>query len=120
MLYLFSGVVLAYPALSFITYRKPTKKTVIFPKEEQASGVHYKEGVYLIKESEKLVALSARCTHLGCSLNYDQPSQRFLCPCHGSIFDRQGRWISGPAKKQMQTLSITIREKGDISVDIEI
>ncbi|MFH1480779.1 MAG: Rieske (2Fe-2S) protein [Pseudomonadota bacterium] len=120
-LYFLGGIVLVYPILTFITFRKPTERTVIFSKDEQqSSGYYYKEGVYLLREGEDRLTLSARCPHLGCTLKYDPLSARFLCPCHGSAFDKKGRWISGPAKKDLQRLPFTIRKNGDMAVSLKI
>lgn len=40
-----------------------------------------------------------RCTHMGCSLNYNKEEKVYECPCHGSRFDKKGNVLNGPAKK---------------------
>jgi Rieske Fe-S protein len=42
------------------------------------------------------VAISTRCAHLGCPVRYVQAAQRFICPCHGGVYDRQGKVVGGP------------------------
>ena len=42
------------------------------------------------------VAISTRCAHLGCPVRYIQASQRFVCPCHGDVYDFQGAVEGGP------------------------
>ena len=42
------------------------------------------------------VALSDRCMHLGCPVRYVQASQRFICPCHGGVYDFRGMVAGGP------------------------
>jgi menaquinol-cytochrome c reductase iron-sulfur subunit len=42
------------------------------------------------------VAISTRCAHLGCPVRYIQASQKFVCPCHGGIYDIQGKVLGGP------------------------
>ncbi len=42
------------------------------------------------------VAISTRCAHLGCPVRYIQASQRFVCPCHGGIYDFEGKVEGGP------------------------
>ena len=42
------------------------------------------------------IAISTRCAHLGCPVRYIQASQRFICPCHGGVYDSQGTVIGGP------------------------
>ena len=45
---------------------------------------------------QPFVAISNRCMHVGCPVRYVQASQRFICPCHGGIYDFQGIVIGGP------------------------
>ena len=65
-------------------------------------------------------ALSARCPHLGCTVNFDGVSKNFKCPCHGSTFDLSGKWISGPARQNLQALPVKKNPSGDIETVIKI
>ncbi len=42
------------------------------------------------------VAVSTRCMHLGCPVRYVEASSRFICPCHGGVYDFTGRVVGGP------------------------
>jgi menaquinol-cytochrome c reductase iron-sulfur subunit len=42
------------------------------------------------------VALSSRCMHLGCPVRYVAAAERFICPCHGGVYDFRGMVVSGP------------------------
>ena len=42
------------------------------------------------------VALSSRCMHLGCPVRYVQAAERFICPCHGGVYDFTGQVVGGP------------------------
>ncbi len=42
------------------------------------------------------VALSSRCMHLGCPVRYVTAAQRFICPCHGGVYDFRGMVAGGP------------------------
>jgi Rieske Fe-S protein len=42
------------------------------------------------------VALSSRCMHLGCPVRYVSAAQRFICPCHGGVYDFRGKVAGGP------------------------
>ncbi|QLH20266.1 FAD-dependent oxidoreductase [Streptomyces sp. Rer75] len=48
-------------------------------------------------EDGALHALSARCTHLGCLVRFDDAERTWECPCHGSRFAVDGSVLQGPA-----------------------
>jgi menaquinol-cytochrome c reductase iron-sulfur subunit len=48
------------------------------------------------QDIQPYVAISTRCAHLGCPVRYIQASQKFVCPCHGGIYDSQGKVEGGP------------------------
>jgi Rieske Fe-S protein len=42
------------------------------------------------------IAISTRCAHVGCPVRWVDASERFVCPCHGGVYDLLGRRVSGP------------------------
>jgi menaquinol-cytochrome c reductase iron-sulfur subunit len=44
----------------------------------------------------QIVAISNRCMHLGCPVRYISAAQRFVCPCHGGVYDFRGVRTGGP------------------------
>lgn len=44
----------------------------------------------------RFIAISTRCMHLGCPVSYKPAAQRFICPCHGGVYDFEGRVSGGP------------------------
>src|SRR6266540_1767836 len=54
----------------------------------------------------QLTALSARCTHLGCAVAFNDAEQTWDCPCHGSRYAVDGTVIQGPATEPLQPLSL--------------
>jgi menaquinol-cytochrome c reductase iron-sulfur subunit len=42
------------------------------------------------------IAMSTRCMHLGCPVRFVQASRRFICPCHGGVYDFEGKVTGGP------------------------
>lgn len=65
-----------------------------------------KIGVYK-KSSEEIYAVSTRCTHLGCQLEWNPDELSWDCPCHGSRFDICGKRLTGPALKDLPRVEIT-------------
>jgi cytochrome b6-f complex iron-sulfur subunit len=63
------------------------------------------------------LALSRRCTHLGCALNWDEGRGIFICPCHGSSFDLAGEVLTPPATRSLDSYPLRI-ENGVIRVNI--
>jgi menaquinol-cytochrome c reductase iron-sulfur subunit len=63
-------------------------------------------------------ALSATCPHLGCAVDFDPQAGHFRCPCHTSSFGKDGKRISGPAKRDMDPLPCTVQE-GKVLVRFE-
>lgn len=55
-----------------------------------------------------LVALYGVCTHLGCLPKWEPVAVRFACPCHGSQYEVDGRWITGPAPRGLDRFPLTI------------
>ena len=45
---------------------------------------------------DAVVAVSTRCMHLGCSVRFVEAAERFVCPCHGGVYDFKGTVIGGP------------------------
>jgi Rieske Fe-S protein len=52
-------------------------------------------------EDGSLIALSPRCQHMGCTVDWNDAEQTWDCPCHGSRYARDGAVIKGPAKKDL-------------------
>jgi len=63
------------------------------------------------------IALSLRCTHLGCSISWEENKKRFICPCHSSAFDINGEVLNPPAARALSYYPVLI-ENGIVKVDI--
>jgi cytochrome b6-f complex iron-sulfur subunit len=57
---------------------------------------------------EGVVALYGVCTHLGCLPKWVETNFRFECPCHGSKYELNGRYIEGPAPRSLDRFLTTI------------
>lgn len=89
----------------------PASVKVSFSKRPQENEVIFQEGVYLVGREEGPSAFAAKCPHLGCRLDYRPGSEQFRCPCHGSKFALNGKWLKGPARRDMRALDVK-SEKG--------
>ena len=76
-----------------------------------------KHGVWIVRDSEKLFALSTICTHLGCTPNWLANENKFKCPCHGSGYYKTGINFEGPAPRPLERFKIFLSPEGEIVVD---
>lgn len=63
---------------------------------------------WISNTSEGFTALYAVCTHLGCLPKWVDTNSRFECPCHGSKFELNGKYIEGPAPRSMDRYPATL------------
>ncbi|WP_013320395.1 cytochrome b6-f complex iron-sulfur subunit [Gloeothece verrucosa] len=55
---------------------------------------------YIVVTQEKTIAdygINAVCTHLGCVVPWNASEEKFICPCHGSQYNAEGKVVRGPA-----------------------
>jgi cytochrome b6-f complex iron-sulfur subunit len=57
-------------------------------------------------------ALSAKCTHQGCTVEVQAGDPQLTCPCHGSTFSINGAVIQGPARTALRTYAATVGSDG--------
>ncbi|BDG02352.1 QcrA and Rieske domain-containing protein [Anaeromyxobacter oryzae] len=72
---------------------------------------------YLVRLADGgFLALSSRCTHLGCTVPWSEKDRVFPCPCHASVFDLRGEVLSPPAPRALDLFPVVI-EAGIVKVD---
>jgi cytochrome b6-f complex iron-sulfur subunit len=71
---------------------------------------------YLTKINDEVVAISEKCTHLGCGVPFCDSSGQFECPCHGSVFNRAGDHLAGPAPRGLDQYKVEIVD-GVVEID---
>ncbi len=64
--------------------------------------------ILLQPQAGTVVALSAVCTHQGCTVVPD--GDTLACPCHGSVFDLTGDTVSGPAKAPLPPIDVHVAD----------
>jgi cytochrome b6-f complex iron-sulfur subunit len=72
---------------------------------------------YLVRLADGgFLAISSRCTHLGCMVPWSEKERAFPCPCHASRFDERGDVLSPPATRALDLFPVVI-EGGIVKVD---
>jgi nitrite reductase/ring-hydroxylating ferredoxin subunit len=98
---------LCYPILRFLGYKVPTQPRLVEIKTTLAPGAFFLGPDFILFENKQGPwAISRRCTHLGCKINYREKEGFLECPCHQSRFTPEGIVIQGPAKKQLPRFKV--------------
>ncbi|MEP0766915.1 MAG: Rieske (2Fe-2S) protein [Fimbriimonadia bacterium] len=66
--------------------------------------------LYLRRDADGVIALDPACTHLGCRVRYQPEKNRFLCPCHGGVFDEAGKVVSGPPPRPLERAPVKVED----------
>lgn len=107
-----SAFFLLYPVFRFLGYRAPRKPVYVkIDKIVPAGGFVLEHDFILFAGSEGPWAVSRKCTHLGCRLNYQEKEGVLVCPCHHSRFSREGVRLSGPAQKNLPRFEVAVRRE---------
>jgi len=78
------------------------------------------KSIWIVRRPDNsVVAYSPNCPHLGCGYRWFNEDQRFKCPCHGSVFDINGKVLAGPSPRPLDTLETKV-EGGRIMVQYEV
>jgi menaquinol-cytochrome c reductase iron-sulfur subunit len=71
-----------------------------------------KDTAWIIKNQDASVtAFSPSCTHLGCAYRWEALRSQFICPCHGSLFSKNGDVIAGPAPRPLDRYEVKMEGK---------
>ena len=96
----------------------------ISPKFKYKSSNEYfhSEDIYniwVIRHSDtKVTVFSPICPHLGCQYDWYPQAEKFICPCHGSVYSIEGKVLGGPAPRSLDTLPWKI-ENDELYVEWE-
>ena len=102
---------LLYPLLKFIGYEVPRRpKLVEIHSSKPTNGVLSHNDFILFDQKDGCWAVSRKCTHLGCKINYHEKDGVLECPCHQSRFSPGGTVLHGPAKDHLTVYSVEKRD----------
>ena len=94
--YALCDVLIARTSSRSISDLRPGEGGVVLANGERVAA--YKE------EDGSLIAVSAKCTHMGCTVGWNGDQKTWDCPCHGSRYDLHGKVIRGPASRDLASL----------------
>jgi len=66
----------------------------------------------------RFTALSPICTHRGCTVEIQ--GARLECPCHGSVYDRDGAVLHGPAERALAQFRTQVTSDGMLVIDLRV
>lgn len=67
------------------------------------------------EDPDEFIAISTRCAHLGCPVRFVQAAGNFICPCHGGVYDFEGKVIGGPPVRPLDRFQTRV-ENGELQV----
>ncbi|MEI6847156.1 MAG: Rieske 2Fe-2S domain-containing protein [Chlorobiaceae bacterium] len=67
-----------------------------------------KDKVLVVNNNGNISATSATCTHLGCTVHWDNKAKIIYCPCHGGKYKQNGQKISGPQPLPLPTFNVRV------------
>ncbi len=74
------------------------------------------QGIWMIRDGDRIAALSIICTHLGCIPNWLPNDRKFKCPCHGSGYTADGVNFEGPTPRPLERFRLFVQD-GILIVD---
>jgi menaquinol-cytochrome c reductase iron-sulfur subunit len=96
---------------------KPVIITIVEDIGETGKSTAYvrRGNTDLDEDPESYVAISTRCAHAGCPVRFVEAAGNFICPCHGGVYDFQGKVIGGPPVRPLDRFQTRI-EAGEVEV----
>jgi cytochrome b6-f complex iron-sulfur subunit len=90
------------------------------PAVDSQPANHPKVKLWMANTAEGIVAIYKVCTHLGCLYGWNNQENKFICPCHGSQFEKDGEYITGPAPRSLDRFVIQIfSEDGELIAETD-
>jgi menaquinol-cytochrome c reductase iron-sulfur subunit len=96
-------------------FNADTYKQVVFTLvpgigEAGKTTAFVRRGTKQLQEDPNIyIAISSRCAHVGCPVRFVQASGNFICPCHGGVYDFEGKRIGGPPVRPLDRFQTRIR-----------
>lgn len=113
---------LTFPLLRFTGFTiKPKPRYITVNKNLAVGGCHTDHDFILFLLEDGPIAVSRRCTHLGCRVNYREELNLIECPCHQSRFAPEGTVLAGPAQKDLPAFPVrTLTDENGVTTGYEV
>ncbi|MDR1685325.1 MAG: ubiquinol-cytochrome c reductase iron-sulfur subunit [Desulfovibrio sp.] len=100
---------IAIADLNLMNAGEPAKVTYQYTRRDGWKTAETRKTAFVVKHADgKITALTNKCTHLGCGVEWNASSKQFTCPCHGGVFDIQGNVTAGPPPKPLTRLMVKV------------
>ncbi|MEP0914687.1 cytochrome b6-f complex iron-sulfur subunit [Leptolyngbya sp. GB1-A1] len=92
-------------AKNFLATHKPRERAL-------AQGLKGDPTYIVVEDAETIASygLNAVCTHLGCVVPWNASENKFICPCHGSQYNNEGKVVRGPAPLSLALVHADVNE----------
>lgn len=98
---------IVYPLFKFTGFAIPKRPQLVkVHKTLKPGGFIMGHDFIIFDGSEAPWAVSRRCTHLGCRLNFNEKEKLLICPCHQSKFTMTGIRVDGPARRNLTLYAV--------------
>ncbi|MEC4805773.1 MAG: cytochrome b6-f complex iron-sulfur subunit [Jaaginema sp. PMC 1079.18] len=97
-------------ASEFLAEHKPGERSL-------AQGLKGDPTYVIVTEDNEIASygLNAVCTHLGCVVPWNASENKFICPCHGSQYNAEGKVVRGPAPLSLALVHADVTEEGKVA-----
>ncbi len=85
------------------------KVTELKPNSSKIFRFGSRPGLLILNNDGSYTAMSATCTHLGCTVQYRNDLRQVWCACHNGIYDMNGRNVSGPPPRPLDKFEVHLR-----------
>jgi menaquinol-cytochrome c reductase iron-sulfur subunit len=103
----------------FENLNAPVTKTISLVQRDGWREVVSDQPVFISRSSNGMLqVLSPICPHLGCSVAWHENQDKFICPCHGGQFAADGKRLSGPPPRGLDSLDVQIKD-GKLEVQFQ-
>jgi len=91
---------------------QPVQREVVVETRDGWMTKQTTRAVWVVRRAGgEVVVYNPHCTHLGCAYRWNVGTRHFECPCHGGVYDLDGRVVAGPPPRPLDRLDV--RVEGD-------